>query len=135
MGSSCLDCSPVRWDHRLNTGCVQCPWKLLHFSLDSFDHRNCKQILVDNSVELQNSINHLISLLFPRMCRVSLLPEKFPRPDKRSRVLEFPSNYIRPLVQLQWQISVASDPFGVGRIHYCFAGGPYCYLLLQISLS
>ncbi len=54
---------------------------------------------------------------------MAFLPEEFSGSDERSGVLEFPSDDVGPLVELEWKVSVALDPVGIGWIHDGLTGG------------
>ncbi len=51
------------------------------------------------------------------MRSVTFLPEEFPGSNEGSWVLEFPSHDVGPLIQLQGQVTVASDPLLEGWVH------------------
>jgi len=57
---------------------------------------------------------------------MALLPQELSSPKERLGAFELPPNDAVPLVQLQWQIPMALNPFGIIRIHSsfgCWANG------------
>jgi hypothetical protein len=54
------------------------------------------------------------------MSGVTLLPQELSCPKERLRMLELPPDYRVPLVELERQVTVTSDPFGVVRVHNSF---------------
>jgi hypothetical protein len=53
---------------------------------------------------------------------VTLLPQELTSSQKWSGVLEFPSDNVGPLIQLERQITVTLDPITKGRVHDGFTG-------------
>ena len=49
---------------------------------------------------------------------MALLPEELAAANEWSGMLELPTDYVSPLVELQWEISVAADPLGVVLVHH-----------------
>ena len=66
---------------------------------------------------------------------VSLLPKELSGPGEGSWMLELPSDDIGPLVQLEWKVSVALDPVGIGWVHDCLAGWTNGDWLAQIAAT
>lgn len=60
------------------------------------------------------------------MSSMSFLPKELSCSDERSWMFEFPSHNIGPLIEFEWEISMACDPFGIGRIHDGFTGWSNC---------
>ena len=83
----------------------------------SFNDRHSQKLLINLSIEIQNVVGLLLSLFESCMGSVALLPEELSRSDEWGGVFELPSDNIGPLIQLQRQVSVTGDPFGVGGIH------------------
>jgi hypothetical protein len=54
------------------------------------------------------------------VAKVHLLPQELPRAHKRSPLLDFPPDNIGPLIDLQRQVSVASNPLCKIRVHRRF---------------
>ena len=48
---------------------------------------------------------------------MAFLPEELSGSDEWGWVLEFPSDDVGPLVELEWEVSVTLDPVGVSWIH------------------
>ena len=48
---------------------------------------------------------------------MTFLPEELSGSDEWGWVLEFPSDDVSPLVELEWEVSVALDPVSVSWIH------------------
>ena len=55
---------------------------------------------------------------------MALLPKEFSCSDERSWVLEFPSDDVSPLIELDRKVSVALNPVCIGRIHDGFTSRP-----------
>lgn len=110
-------------DITLNGCGIETTSKLFLFGLLTLDNRNSQEFLVDPSIEVKNLDNFVISTLLGQVCRVALLPEELSGSEKRLGVLELPPNNRVPLVQLQRQVTMASDPFGVVRVHNSFRRG------------
>ncbi len=51
------------------------------------------------------------------MSSMAFLPQELPGSNERSRVLEFPSHYVGPLVHAKRKVSVRSNPLGKTGIH------------------
>ena len=50
---------------------------------------------------------------------MALLPEELSGTDEGCRVLELPSDDVRPLVRKQGQVTMRSDPLCETRVHDC----------------
>ena len=69
-------------------------------------------------IELQN-LEHLLACSFlADMSSVALLPEELAGAEEGLGVFEFPTDDAVPLVELEREVAVAADPFGVvwGRV-------------------
>ena len=91
--------------------------KSLLIWLPSSYNRDSKKIFVSLGVDLKNLVDKFICFFFSSMRSVAFLPKEFPCSDERSRVLEFPSDDIRPLIEKQGEVSMWMDPFGISRVH------------------
>ncbi|KAH3664938.1 hypothetical protein OGATHE_003753 [Ogataea polymorpha] len=120
------------WDVSFASGGVQTSGKLLVLSLNTLYDRNSKQFLVNARIKIQDLADLLASFLLGEVCCMALLPQELSGSEEWLRVLEFPSNHRVPLVELQWQISVRTDPFGIVRIHDGFTCWSDSNWLLQV---
>jgi hypothetical protein len=57
------------------------------------------------------------------MSSMTFLPKEFSSSNEGSRVLEFPSDNVSPLIKAKGKISVRVNPFGVTRVHDGFTCG------------
>jgi hypothetical protein len=110
---------------------VETPSELLLFSLLTLYNRDGQELLVDLRIVVENLQNLLMSALLSKMCGVALLPKEFTGTKERLGVLELPSNDGVPLVELEGQVSVATDPLGVVRVHDSLGRGTDGNLLLE----
>ena len=69
------------------------------------------------------------------MSSVALLPKELARPDKRRGMLEFPTNYVSPLVKQQRQIAIRMNPLSETRVHNRFTRRPDRDRLGQLTLT
>lgn len=61
--------------------------------------------------------------------------ELLPGSNKRSGVLEFPTNDVGPLVELQGQVTMRLDPLSVCRVHNRLGSGTHCNGFGEISTA
>ena len=54
---------------------------------------------------------------------VTFLPEEFSRSNEGGWVLEFPTDYVCPLVKAQGKVSVRVDPLRIAWVHNCLTSG------------
>lgn len=73
--------------------------------------------MVGFSVNVEDFSNECVSFLLVGVSGVTFLPEELSSTDERSRVLEFPSHDVGPLVNEHGQVSVRVDPLGIGGVH------------------
>jgi hypothetical protein len=66
---------------------------------------------------------------------VTFLPQELSSSDERSRMLEFPSDNVSPLVKKNGEISVRVNPLGKTRIHNSLTSRSDGNRLLEISLT
>ena len=106
--------------------------ELLALRLAPLHHGDGHQVRVDAGVQLED-LEHLLLRLAPTgERRVALLPQEFPGPQERRRMLELPAlqstghtvaygsgtdHDIAPLVQTDGQIAMRLNPFGEARVH------------------
>jgi hypothetical protein len=69
------------------------------------------------------------------MSSVTFLPKEFSGSDKWSGVLEFPSDDVGPLVQLQRKITMALDPLGVSIVHDGFRSRSDSNRLFELGVA
>lgn len=115
--SRCLHGPPIRRDKSFHSGSVQSPRELLVLGLHSLSHGHRQQLFIGLSIEVEDSIDSLVAVLFSGVCGVPFLPEELSGPDERSGVFELPTDDIGPLVQHQGQVPVRLDPVLEGRVH------------------
>lgn len=80
-------------------------------------------------------MSELYGFLTSGMGCMTFLPKEFACANKRSRVLEFPTNNICPLVQFQRQISMRLNPLSETRVHNSLTSRPDSNWLSQIALA
>lgn len=113
VGSGGLDTSAGGRDETLYSGGVITTRKLFLLRLFTGDNWHSEDIFIDLSVELENVENFLVSICFVEEGGVAFLPEEFSGTEERLRILEFPSDDRVPLIELEGEISVRVDPFGI----------------------
>mmetsp|Transcript_29181 Transcript_29181/g.61977 ORF Transcript_29181/g.61977 Transcript_29181/m.61977 type:complete len:300 (+) Transcript_29181:1047-1946(+) len=124
MRSGPLNCPSTHGNVRLHRSRSMTARKLLLLRLIPRNDRNGQKLLVHPPVQIQRLHHHLISILVRRMRRMTLLPQKLPRSQKRSGILELPPHDVTPLIQLQRQIPMTSNPISKCRIHDRLGSGP-----------
>jgi hypothetical protein len=122
-------------DESLDSSSVQTTSKSFLLGLDTLHNRKSKVIGVNLGIQIQDLTNFNISFLLGQVSSVTFLPQELASTKERLRVLEFPSNNRAPLVDLQGQITMGSDPLGKVRIHDSFGGRANSNGLFQIVLS
>lgn len=135
MWSGCLDSSTIFRNPGLDSGGSESSWEFLWLSLNSFADRNSEDFFVDSEVKLQVIIHLSLGLLVGSMGCMALLPQKFSSSDEGSRMFEFPSDDVGPLVEFERQISVTLDPICIGRIHNGLTGWSDSDWLGEIAIS
>mmetsp|Transcript_7028 Transcript_7028/g.10377 ORF Transcript_7028/g.10377 Transcript_7028/m.10377 type:complete len:242 (+) Transcript_7028:782-1507(+) len=109
--------------------------KLLFFCLVSRNDRYSVKFLIYSTVKLQCLSYHDLTIFISCMSSVTLLPQKLSTSQKWSRILEFPSHNITPLIKFQWQISVGLNPIREGWIHDGLTGGTDSNGLGKLTIS
>ena len=113
MGRCSLD-TTTRGGHKsLYSRSIQTAGELLLLGLDAGDDGHGEQVLVDLAVVLEDLEHLLVGLGLGQVCGVALLPEELAGTEEGLRVLELPPDDGVPLVQLQWKVTVAVNPFCV----------------------
>mmetsp|Transcript_4792 Transcript_4792/g.11378 ORF Transcript_4792/g.11378 Transcript_4792/m.11378 type:complete len:265 (+) Transcript_4792:962-1756(+) len=135
VGRGTLDPSSGGRNERLDGGSVQTASELFFLSLLPLDHRDGEQILVDILVQLEDGQDLLLGLAPVGERRVSLLPEELARADERGRIGELPAHDVAPLVELQGEVAMGSDPGGIVRVHHGLGGRADGNRFLQVGLS
>lgn len=123
MRSGSLDSTTIGGDVTFDGCGVVASRELLALRLASLDDGNRQQIFVDRAVQLQNVEDFLVGLFLGGERGVSLLPQELSASEEGNRVLELPTNDVRPLVELEGKISVGSDPLSKGWVHDGLASG------------
>lgn len=122
--SRCLDRASVYRDHCFYGCCVESAGEFLGFRFSALDHREAEEFFINSSVEIEDRLSHLISLLESSVRSVAFLPQELPSSNEGRGVLELPPNDISPLVEENGKVSVTLNPPSVGRVHDSFTGGP-----------
>jgi hypothetical protein len=131
VGRTTLNTTAGSRDISFNGGGVETTSKLLLLRLLTLHNRDGQELFVDLRIVIENLQNLLMSTLLSKMRGVTLLPKKFTGTKERLRVLELPSNDGVPLVELEGQVSVTTDPLGVVRVHDGLGRGTDGNLLLE----
>mmetsp|Transcript_33814 Transcript_33814/g.52680 ORF Transcript_33814/g.52680 Transcript_33814/m.52680 type:complete len:249 (-) Transcript_33814:379-1125(-) len=98
MGGGTLDASGGGGNKGFHCRCVVSSSKLLNLGFLSLGHWHREKVLINPAIKVQD-VQHLFARsLKSSMRRVALLPEEFAGTDEGGRILEFPSNYVAPLV-------------------------------------
>lgn len=118
-----LNASAVLVYPGLDRSSVEGPGELLGLGLCALNHRDCKEVLVNLPVELENCVDKGIGFGLCSVGSMALLPEEFAGANERRRMLELPPDDAGPLVEQEGKVPVTLDPLGVGRVHDGFAGG------------
>ncbi|VVB81082.1 Uncharacterised protein [uncultured archaeon] len=134
MACSSLHCL-ARRSHCFNTGRIISTSKLLIIRLFALNDRNCKQFLKNTPVQLKNIKNFLFSLSFSRKSSMTLLPQEFPAPQERNRMLKLPTQNITPLIKTKRQITITTNPLSIRLVHNSFRSRSYCQTLLKLSMT
>src|SRR3989344_2530375 len=100
MGIWPLDKPSVRCDE-FKRPCVFSACELLAFSLLAGNAGQGKIIAADFYPQPEYVMHLFLCLFLCRESSMPFIPQEFPRPYERHRVLEFPSHYIVPLVEPQ----------------------------------
>lgn len=131
VGGTTLDTTTGGGDVALNGGGVETTGELLLLGLLTLDNRNSQKFLVDTSIEVEDCHNLLVSTLLGQVGCVTLLPQELSGSEERLGVLELPTDDGVPLVELEGQVTVTSDPLGVVGVHDSLRRGTDSDLLLQ----
>mmetsp|Transcript_16690 Transcript_16690/g.27253 ORF Transcript_16690/g.27253 Transcript_16690/m.27253 type:complete len:413 (+) Transcript_16690:299-1537(+) len=134
MTRGTLNRTSSHWHIRLYRSSRMPTGKLLLLSLVPRNNRHSQQLLINPTIQIQRLPHHNIRILKRRMCRMTLLPQKLPRSQKRGGVLKLPPNHITPLIQLEGQIPMTSNPIGKRWVHDSFTSWPHGNWCRQIPL-
>lgn len=130
-----LNTSSRDWDIKFNRRCIDGTSEAFVVRFTSLDHRNGEQVCIDVGILVEDLVHEDRRLLMSGMSGVTFLPQEFPRPDEGRWVFEFPTHYISPLIQEQWQVSVRVNPLSKGRVHDRLRGGTDRNRLWQVRLA
>mmetsp|Transcript_35021 Transcript_35021/g.53759 ORF Transcript_35021/g.53759 Transcript_35021/m.53759 type:complete len:601 (-) Transcript_35021:128-1930(-) len=120
MGSSSLDATAGNWHVDLHRSGEESTSELLILRLLSLDAGDSQEILVDVGVIVEDLENPLGGVLLVSVGSVALLPEELAGSDEGSGVLELPSDDVSPLVDLEGEVSVGTDPLRECGVHNSF---------------
>lgn len=131
VGGTTLDTTTGGGDVALNGGGVETSGELLLLGLLTLDDGDGQKFLVDTSIEVEDCHNLFVGTLLGQVGRVALLPQELSSSEERLGVLELPTDDGVPLVELEGQVTVTSDPLGVVGVHDSLRRGTDSDLLLQ----
>ena len=118
-----MDASATNRHVQLYSCCVFCTCKALVLTLAAFNNWNCKQLVVNGGVVIEDISYKHVGLIVGSVSSVSLLPEELARSNEGRGMLEFPANDVCPLVEQQRQITIRVDPLCKARVHDGFTSG------------
>jgi hypothetical protein len=77
-----LDAATTGWNETLDSSGIKGASKLFLLRLHALDHRNCKQLLVDASVEFKDVKHLLVGFRLGQVSRMTFLPQIFTGPEE-----------------------------------------------------
>ena len=123
MRGCTLDASTTNRHVQFYSCCVFCTCKALVLTLSAFNNWNCKQLVVNGGVVIEDISYKHVGLIVCCVSSVALLPEELARSNEGRGMFEFPANDVRPLVEQQRQVTIRVDPLCKARVHDGFTRG------------
>ena len=120
MRGGALNSSTTNWNINFGGFWKVRSCKLLIFWLSTFDAWDSQHLLISCCVKVKNFSYLGRSLFLCCMGSVTLLPQELSGSDEGSRMLEFPSNHIWPLIHHQGKVSMRMNPVFESWVHNSF---------------
>ena len=110
MGSCALNATTTDGHIQFHGCCVNGTCESLILGLTATNNRAGKELFVDQGVHLLHLVLELTSFFCGGMCGMTFLPQELSRSNEGSRMLELPTDHVRPLVGEKGQITMGTDP-------------------------